>query len=249
MRGLDKPHALRENGVAMDARYTYRPSFPGTQPPYRHVPYASTLSRAPSQPPVRVPQTLTEVTGPRPGPGLIERGDNDLTAHGRGTPIGLRIIVHGRVLDENGRPVRDALVEVWQANAAGRYRHPRDQWNAPLDDNFKGAGRTVTDGDGRYSFVTIRPGPYPWKNHFNAWRPAHIHFSLFGNAYAQRLVTQMYFPGDDMLPYDPIFNATPDANARARLIARFDWARTQPDHAHAYEFDIVLRGRDATPFE
>lgn len=233
----------------MDARHRYRKPYTDTQPPYRHDAYASTVKRSPREPLVSIEQTVSEVTGPLFGAQFIQEGDNDLTAHGRGAPIGLRIVVHGRVLDEAGRPVRNTLVEVWQANSAGRYQHKRDQWDAPLDDNFKGEGRTVTDSDGRYSFLTIRPGPYPWKNHFNAWRPAHIHFSLFGNAYAQRLVTQMYFPGDDMLPFDPIFNATPDANARQRLISRFDWARTLPDYAHAYEFDIVLRGRDATPWE
>jgi len=226
----------------------YRP-FPGTQPPYRHDPYVATQKRSPALAPIAIAQTLSEVTGPHVGNESIKSGDNDLTACGASAPIGQRILVTGRVLDENGRPIRDALVEVWQANAAGRYRHPRDTWNAPLDPNFMGEGRALTDAQGRYSFLTIRPGAYPWKNHFNAWRPAHIHFSLFGNAHATRLVTQMYFPGDDMLLFDPIFNSVPDANARTRLIARFDWSRTQPDYAHAFEFDIVLRGRDSTPWE
>lgn len=227
----------------------YRRPYPNTQPPDRFDPYRSSQSRSPREPPVVLAHTVSEVTGPVFDANLIGKHDNDLTAHGRGAPIGQRIIVQGRVLDENGRPVSNALIEVWQANAAGRYRHPRDQWNAPLDPNFVGAGRTLTDGAGRYTFVTIRPGAYPWANHYNAWRPAHVHFSLFGNAYAQRLVTQMYFPGDDLLPFDPIFNATPDANARSRLIARFDWARTVPEFAHAFEFDIVLRGREGTPLQ
>jgi protocatechuate 3,4-dioxygenase beta subunit len=233
----------------MTAIAPYRRPYPNTQPPDRFDPYASTVARSPRQPLVPLEQSLSEVTGPRFGPESIMKGDNDLTAHGAGAPIGQRIIVHGRVLDENSRPVRQALVEVWQANAAGRYRHPRDQCKAPLDPNFVGEGRTLTDDDGRYRFLTVRPGAYPWGNHHNAWRPAHIHFSLFGNAYAQRLVTQMYFPGDELLPFDPIFNATPDANARNRLIARFDWAATVPDFAPAFEFDIVLRGCAGTPLE
>ncbi len=232
---------------------SYRRPFPHTQPPDCFEPYASSVLRSPRQPLVALTQTLSEVTGPIFGKERIGKGKfgdmSDLTAHGSGAPLGQRIVVHGRVLDENGRPVRNALIEVWQANAAGRYRHKRDQWNAPLDPNFIGEGRTLTDDEGRYAFLTIRPGSYPWANHYNAWRPAHIHFSLFGNAYAQRLVTQMYFHGDDMLPFDPIFNSTPDANARNRLIARFDWARTVPDFAHAFEFDIVLRGREGTPLE
>jgi protocatechuate 3,4-dioxygenase beta subunit len=227
----------------------YRRPFPNTQPPDRSDPYVSSQSRSPRQPLIALTHTLSEVTGPLFGKESLRKDDNDLTAHGAAAPLGQRIVVHGRVLDENGRPVRGALIEVWQANAAGRYRHKRDQWNAPLDPNFVGAGRTLTDDDGRYTFLTIRPGSYPWANHYNAWRPAHIHFSLFGSAYAQRLVTQMYFPGDDMLPFDPIFNSTPDLNARNRLIARFDWAATVPDFAHAFEFDIVLRGREGTPLE
>ncbi|MGE5339338.1 MAG: protocatechuate 3,4-dioxygenase subunit beta [Gemmatimonadota bacterium] len=227
----------------------YRRPFWNTQPADRFDAYVATQSRSPSQPLVPIRQTLSEVTGPLFGAEFVQQGDSDLTAHGSGAPIGQRIVVHGRVLDENGRPVRNTLIEVWQANAAGRYRHQRDQWDAPLDPNFVGEGRMLTDGDGRYRFLTIRPGSYPWGNHHNAWRPAHIHFSLFGNAYATRLVTQMYFPGDDMLPFDPIFNSTPDPNARNRLIARLDWASTVPGYAHAFEFDIVLRGRDRTPME
>jgi protocatechuate 3,4-dioxygenase beta subunit len=227
----------------------YRRPHWNTQPPDRFDPYAATQLRSPNQPLIPIRQTLSEVTGPVFGREHIKSDDSDLTAHGNGAPIGLRIIVHGRVLDEAGQPVRNTLVEVWQANAAGRYRHQRDQWNAPLDPNFIGEGRTLTGDDGRYRFLTIRPGPYPWGNHYNAWRPAHIHFSLFGNAYATRLVTQMYFPGDDMLPFDPIFNSTPDPIARNRLIATFDWASTVPEFAHAFEFNIVLRGREGTPME
>ena len=149
----------------------------------------------------------------------------------------------------DGRPVPDTLVEVWQANSAGRYRHLRDQWPAPLDPNFDGLGRTLTDADGRYEFVTVKPGAYPWGNHPNAWRPAHIHFSIFGRAFTQRLVTQMYFPDDPLFDYDPIYQAVPDERARARMVSRFDLDRTVPDWALAFGWDIVLRGRDATPFE
>ena len=159
------------------------------------------------------------------------------------------MILTGRVLDDDGRPVPQTLIEIWQANAAGRYRHHCDNHPAPLDPNFSGAGRVLTDAQGRYRFTTIKPGAYPWRNHENAWRPAHIHFSLFGNAFATRLVTQMYFPGDPLLQFDPIFQSIPDERARQHLIARFDLATTQPEWALGYQFDIVLRGREATPFE
>jgi protocatechuate 3,4-dioxygenase beta subunit len=175
--------------------------------------------------------------------------DHDLTKQHEGEAIGQRIVVHGRVLDSDGRPVPGTLLEVWQANAGGRYRHAKDNWPAPLDPNFTGLGRTVTDSLGRYEFTTIKPGAYPWGNHHNAWRPAHIHFSLFGRAFTQRLVTQMYFPDDPLFAYDPIWNAIPDERARQRLVSRFDLERTAPNWALSFEFDIVLRGRDATPFE
>jgi protocatechuate 3,4-dioxygenase beta subunit len=227
----------------------YRRPYWDTQPEYRFAPYGSTLLRAPTQPLIVLPQTLSEVTGPVFGAEFVQKGDNDLTSGHGGEPIGERIVVSGRVLDENGRPVPHALIELWQANAAGRYLHKRDQHDAPLDPHFNGAGRTITDVDGRYQFKTIKPGAYPWRNHHNAWRPQHIHISLFGNAYATRLVTQMYFPGDPLLPFDPIFNCVPDAKARERLIAVFDWETTTPEYALGYRFDIVLRGRDATPME
>ena len=166
---------------------------------------------------------------------------------GKGEPIGERIIVHGRVLDEDGRPVPNTLVEIWQANACGRYRHQREQHPAPLDPNFTGAGRTATDADGRYRFVSIKPGAYPWGNHPNAWRPAHIHFSVFGPSFLSRLVTQMYFPGDPLFAFDPIFQSIADERARMRLVSAFDLATTVPDWALAYRFDIVVRGRDQTP--
>jgi protocatechuate 3,4-dioxygenase beta subunit len=187
------------------------------------------------------------VTGPVFEPEVANAGD--LTRQHGGPPLGERIVVSGRVLDEDGRAVPRTLVEVWQANAAGRYRHPADQHDAPLDPNFTGSGRVLTDAEGRYRFVTIRPGAYPWRNHDNAWRPAHIHFSVFGPAFATRLVTQMYFPGDPLLAHDPIFNCITDEAARQHLVARFDWETTVPEHALGYRFDIVVSGREATPVD
>jgi protocatechuate 3,4-dioxygenase beta subunit len=222
---------------------------PGTQPDYYYPPYASSVGRAPAQPLIYLPHTLSERTGPVFGHGLLRPTDGDLTLQHAGAPLGERMLVHGRVLDEDGRPVRGALVEVWQANAAGRYRHKVDQHDAPLDPNFSGAGRVMTDDDGYYQFRTIKPGAYPWGNHYNAWRPAHIHFSLFGAGILSRLVTQMYFPGDPLQPLDPIFNSITDAKARERLIARFDIEKTEPSFALAFEWNIVLRGAEDTPFE
>jgi protocatechuate 3,4-dioxygenase, beta subunit len=230
-------------------RQSYRHDARGTQPPLRWAAYGSTRLRAPLREAVPLRQTLTEVTGPRFGADRAKPEDSDLTCRHEGEPLGERIVVHGRVLDGDGRPVPNTLVEVWQANAAGRYAHDNDKHRAPLDPNFTGAGRCATDADGRYRFVTVRPGAYPWRNHHNAWRPAHIHFSLFGEAFAQRLVTQMYFPGDPLFPQDPIFNAVPDERARERLISRFDLEATVPEWALAFAFDIVLRGRDETPSE
>ncbi len=221
----------------------------GVHPPLLSPEYKSTVRRAPAQAPVVLPQNLTEVTGPLLGEGRIKDTDADLTRQHAGEPLGQRIIVYGRVLDGDGRPIPHTLVEVWQANAAGRYHHARDNWPAPLDPNFTGGGRTLTDDQGRYRFVTIKPGAYPWGNHYNAWRPAHIHFSLFGRAFTQRLVTQMYFPDDPMFPYDPIFNSIPDPAARQRLVSRFDMEATEPDWALAFQWDIVLRGSGSTPME
>jgi protocatechuate 3,4-dioxygenase beta subunit len=227
----------------------YRRPFPGTQPNFLHPSYVSSIKRAPKKPLIYVPHTLTEVTGPVFERKIVDVKAFDLTKQHSGEPVGERIVVSGRVMDENGRPVRDTLVEIWQANAAGRYLHKRDQHDAPLDPNFSGCGHTMTDSEGRYRFVTVRPGEYPWGNHHNAWRPAHIHFSLFGPAFATRLVTQMYFPGDPLIPYDPIFNCTADEKARNRLISQFDWESTVPVQALGYRFDIVLGGREETPME
>jgi len=227
----------------------YRRHEPGTQPPAPYLPYKSTGERSPTRPLIILPHTLSEVTGPVYGHEDIREGDNDLTTQHAGEPQGERIIVTGRVLDSNGHAVPDALIEIWQANAAGRYAHAVDQHPAPLDPNFTGAGRTLTDENGVYRFVTIKPGAYPWQNHYNAWRPRHIHFSVFGRAFITRLVTQMYFPGDPLFAFDPIFNSVPDEKARQRMIARFDLEITQPQWALGYKFDIVLRGPAATPFE
>ncbi|BBK44897.1 protocatechuate 3,4-dioxygenase subunit beta [Allostella vacuolata] len=227
----------------------YRRPDAGSQPEYLHPPYKSSVGRAPARPPVAVPHTLSELTGPRFDHLAIAAAEADLTRGGAQPPIGERIIVEGRVLDQDGRPVPDALVELWQCNAAGRYHHPLDQHDAPLDPNFRGFGRAVTGADGFYRFVTIRPGAYPWRNHANAWRPAHIHFSLFGPSFLTRLVTQMYFPADPLLPLDPIFNCVADPRARDRMVAAFDLAATVPEFALGYRFDMVLRGPEATPMD
>jgi protocatechuate 3,4-dioxygenase, beta subunit len=219
-------------------------------PPLDYPPYRATALRHPQHPLIYLPQTITEITGPQLGPELVAgEHECDLLGGHAGEAIGERIIVSGRVLDTEGKPLRGTLVEIWQANAAGRYRHREDQWPAPLDPNFTGAGRAVTDDDGRYRFTTIKPGPYPWGNHDNAWRPAHIHFSLLGRAFAQRLVTQMYFPGDPFFAHDPIFNSVRDQAARERMISTFSIDATVPNWAVAYEFDIYLRGPGATPVE
>ena len=222
---------------------------PGSQPAHLYPGYCSTVKRAPAKPLIQVPHTLSELTGPVHGQSLIGKSNNDLTSQFSEPPQGERIIVAGRILDEDGKGVPDALVEIWQANAAGRYRHSRDNHKAPLDPNFLGAGRLLTDHDGNYRFTTIKPGAYPWRNHHNAWRPAHIHFSLFGSAFITRLVTQMYFPGDPLIPSDPIMQSIPDRDAQQRLISSFDFTLTQPEWALGYRFDIVLRGRASTPFE
>ena len=224
---------------------------PSGNPPLYYPEYRSSMLRAPAQPPVRIPYGPSELVGPHGAALAHGRGAHDasdLTKNGgsAGEALGERILLHGRVLDAAGRPLAGALVEVWQANAAGRYAHEVDQHPAPLDPNFLGAGHCLTDEEGRYRFVTIKPGAYPWKNHANAWRPAHVHFSVVGHAFSQRLVTQMYFPGDPLQALDPIFRSVPEAS-RALLVSRFDLARTMPEWALAYAWDITLGGRAETP--
>jgi protocatechuate 3,4-dioxygenase beta subunit len=226
----------------------FRPAASGTQPDNDTPSYGSTHRRHPLHAPLSWEHTLTETSGPvfseRHFPAIPDFSTVD------GKPaLGERIIVAGRVTDEDGRAVPHTMLELWQANAAGRYRHPGDRHDAPLDPNFKGEGRVFTDADGHYRFTSIKPGAYPWRNHPNAWRPNHIHFSLFGPAFATRLITQMYFPGDPLLALDPVFLAVSDPAARARLVARFDLGITQPEWALGYRFDIVLRGRGATPLQ
>nr|WP_198679643.1 protocatechuate 3,4-dioxygenase subunit beta [Thermomonospora amylolytica] len=219
--------------------------------PHRdYPPYRSSVLRHPKRPLVTVhdPEAV-ELTGPVFGVTDVTELDRDLTRQHTGEPLGERIVVTGRVTDRDGRPVRGQLVEIWQANAAGRYAHQRDQHPAPLDPNFTGVGRCLTDDDGRYTFTTIKPGPYPWRNHDNAWRPAHIHFSLFGTAFTQRLVTQMYFPGDPLFRYDPIMQSVTDDAARQRMVAAYDHDLSTPEWALGYRWDIVLDGPAATWFE
>jgi protocatechuate 3,4-dioxygenase, beta subunit len=220
---------------------------PGEEVNYLHADYRSTIKRAPAKPLVRVDHTLSEVTGPSFGDGWAGPERADLTKQGKGEPLGERMIVAGRVLDEHARPIPGTLVELWQANSAGRYLHEADQHDAPLDPNFTGAGHVVTNDKGEYRFVTIIPGAYPWRNTNNAWRSQHLHFSIFGPAFATRVITQMYFPGDPLLEYDPIFHSIPEKAARDRLVSRYDPNLSVAEWALGYRFDIVLRGRAATP--
>jgi protocatechuate 3,4-dioxygenase, beta subunit len=245
----DTGSPYNRRGESMTPIVPYRRYHPGTQPNHLHPPYVSSIKRAPSKPLVYLPHTLSEVTGPVIGKEVVDVKACDLTRQHSGEPVGERIIVSGRVLDENSRPLPNTLVEIWQANAAGRYLHKWDQHDAPLDPNFTGCGHTMSDAEGRYRFVTIRPGEYPWGNHYNAWRAAHIHFSVFGPAFATRLVTQMYFPGDPLMAFDPIFHCTADEKARNRLVSIFDWETTLPVQALGYRFDIILSGREATPLD
>ena len=228
----------------------YKPKDKESHSSNYYPPYKSSTTRAPNEDPVIVPQTITETTGPRFDGTVLQEFDNDLTKNGIKTedPIGERIIVSGRVLDENGSPVPMTMIELWQANSTGRYIDKQDQHGAPLDPNFLGAGRTLTDEEGWYKFTTIRPGAYPWGNHPNAWRPQHIHFSIFGPNIMTRLVTQMYFEGDPLLEYDPIYKGPPD-EARKRMIADFSMDLTEEGFALGYRWDIILRGPNATPFE
>jgi protocatechuate 3,4-dioxygenase, beta subunit len=242
------PPVIKQDTLYTPRDWSVQPSnsFPG---------YKSTALRGPRKPLIPIPHGLSEITGPVFGHDSIGALDADLTQNGRkdgeraGEPLGERIIVTGRMRDEAGRPQAGQLIEIWQCNAAGRYVHVDEKHDAPLDPNFFGAGRCITDADGRYSFITIRPGAYPWGNHHNAWRPGHIHLSLFGPSFLTRLVTQMFFPGDPLLPLDPIFNAVPDEKSRHLLVANFSLEATKPNFALGYQFDITLRGRNATPFE
>ena len=226
----------------------FRPFMPGTQPPNNSPSYRSTATRHPSQKLIRVPHTVTETTGPRFTPAQYPP-ITDISIVDGHTAMGERIIVGGRVTDEDGRPVPHTMIEIWQANASGRYHHERDQHEAALDAHFVGTGRVFSDADGYYRFTTVKPGAYPWRNHANAWRPNHIHYSYFGPGFATRMITQMYFPGDPLLALDPIFHTVADEAARNRLVAAFDLSMTQPEWALGYRFDVVLRGRGGTPME
>jgi protocatechuate 3,4-dioxygenase beta subunit len=216
-------------------------------PPYDYPAYKSTALRAPKQPLFRVAPHPIEAAGPVFPKTFVKDSEADLTAWGKGAPLGEKMILTGRVTDEDGKPVRNSLVELWQCNASGRYAHPVDQHDAPLDPNFLGQGKVLTGENGEYRFVTVKPGAYPWKNHPWAWRPAHIHLSLFGNAYAQRLITQLFFPGDPLLPIDPVFNSVPGESARERMVCSLDLEQGVEEVALGYRFDIVLRGANATP--
>ncbi|RNC91624.1 MAG: protocatechuate 3,4-dioxygenase subunit beta [Allomuricauda sp.] len=219
-------------------------------PPLIYPDYKSTILRGPKNPLVTIDEHLMQANLPVYGEDVIGEIDNDLTKNGitNGNPVGERIAIRGKVMDELGRGIPNTLIEIWQANSAGRYVHKVDRHNAPLDPNFFGAGRTLTDTNGNYTFYTIKPGAYPWGNHHNAWRPNHIHFSLFGTHLESRLVTQMYFPGDPLFEFDPIFNSIPK-EARKLLVADFKLEHTEPEFALGYEFNIVLRGRNSTPIE
>ncbi len=228
----------------------FRPYAAGSQPDYNAPIYGSTALRHPSQPLLRVPHSLTETTGPQHDAARYPK--RDMLTQVAGAPresMGQRIVVEGHVTDEDGRPVPNTMIEIWMANAAGRYHHEGDQHDAPLDEHFDGAGRVFTDANGHYRYVAIKPGAYPWRNHHNAWRPNHIHYSLFGAGFASRLITQMYFEGDPLLALDPIYNSIPDPAARLRMVADLDIGLTEPEWALGYRFNVVLRGRGATPFE
>ena len=217
-------------------------------PPYRWEAYRSTHLRAPREKLLEVPPGTFDIPGPYVPAGFIRDKDTDLTIHANGHPLGERMVVTGRIVDTDGKPVRRSLVEIWQANASGRYHHPVDTHDAPLDPNFHGMGRMLTDDDGWYRFITVKPGAYPWLNHPFAWRPAHIHFSLLGNAPIQRLITQMYFPGDPLLALDPVFNSVQDEEARQRMVCKIDLQAGIEGDALGYRYDIVLAGARSTPF-
>ena len=242
-----RPVTQADIDAAMAAARTEPLVTPG--PRLDYPPYRSSVLRHPGSALHVVDPEAAELVAPVFGPQDVAATDSDLTIQHAGDPMGERIVVTGRVTDAAGRPVAHQLVEVWQANASGRYRHLRDQHPAPIDPNFTGAGRCLTDADGTYLFTTIKPGPYPWQNHVNAWRPAHIHFSLFGTAFTQRMITQMYFPGDPLFDLDPILQSVVDPAARARLIAGYDHGVTTPERSTGYRWDIVLGGSASTPTE
>ncbi len=236
------PSTQSEISAEIDDIARRRPGPCATQPVLDYPPYRGSALRHPTAALQPVDPETTERSGPVFGHRDVDPLDADLTSQHRGDPIGERIVVTGRVLDRTGRPLSGQLVEIWQANAAGRYIHQRDQHPAPLDPHFTGTGRCLTDPDGRYRFTTVKPGPYPWRNHHSAWRPAHIHFSLFGTRFTERLVTQMYFPGDPLFALDPIYQSITDRRVRDRLVARYDHEVTEPERSTGYRWDVVLTG-------
>ncbi|PWJ54406.1 protocatechuate 3,4-dioxygenase, beta subunit [Quadrisphaera granulorum] len=246
--GLVHQHVI-DDEIAQTSRAYEAAGAVEHQPRLDYAPYRSSLLRHPTKDLHHADPEGVELWAPCFGERDIDPLESDLTIQGGGEPIGERMVVTGRVLDGDGRPVRRQLVEIWQANAGGRYVHKRDQHPAPLDPNFTGVGRCITDDQGHYRFTTIKPGPYPWRNHHNAWRPAHIHFSLFGTDFTQRLVTQMYFPGDPLFALDPIYQSIVDPKARQRLVATYDHDITQHEWATGYRWDIVLTGGHRTPLE
>lgn len=248
-RGKQQPTPGNTTGTGFQGEYLPRDRT--VHPPSFHPAYKTTVLRSPRKPLLSLQQSFSELTGPVFGHDMLGPLDNDLILNYRKDqdPIGQRIVVHGRVLDQNGRGLPGVLVEVWQANAGGRYRHKNDNYVAALDPNFGGCGRCITDENGWYKFRTIKPGPYPWRNRIDDWRPAHIHFSIFGHSLTQRLITQLYFEGDPLLKIDPIYLTIPDAEARERLVAKLDWSAGVPLDTRGWRFDIVLRGRRQTPFE
>ncbi len=248
MTALANQAAISAEIAEIDADY-HRAGVEETQPRLNYPPYRSSLLRHPTKAFVYADPDAIERSAPCFGERDVDPTDSDLTIQHSGEPIGERIVVAGRVVDGAGRPVRHQLVEIWQANACGRYIHERDQHPAPLDPNFTGVGRCLTDDNGGYRFTTIKPGPYPWRNHHNAWRPAHIHFSLFGTGFTQRMITQMYFPADPLFPFDPIYQSISDQKARERLVAAYDHDLSIPEWATGYRWDIVLTGDALTPME
>ena len=246
----DEPQSLISEEIeSIQKQDALSPANTTGHPRRGYTPYRSSILRHPTRELVRVDPEEVERLSPAFGHTDVDPLESDLTIQHSGEPLGERITVSGRVLDGEGRPVRHQLIELWQANSAGRYVHKRDQHPAPLDPNFTGVGRAITGEDGSYQFTTIKPGPYPWRNHLNAWRPAHIHFSLFGTAFTQRLITQMYFPGDPLFSLDPIYQSVTDPAARERLIGAYDHEANVPEFSMAYTWDIVLTGPKSTWME